>query len=182
MYEDVWAVAPDGRVARVVPVDYHVEWYRDGTLVARGEPVRYEPVAVTRDDREAWYAARAARGSAGGVLSGPTTGERRDSPRRSTPPPRGTTDADFPKEKPPFLEETVGHAALVAPDGSLWVLRTHAFGARTRLVDVFDAAARRVRQIELSADRKVVGFGRSVVFVVRTDQDGLQWLERYRLP
>ena len=26
MYQDVWALAPDGRVARVLPLDYHVEW------------------------------------------------------------------------------------------------------------------------------------------------------------
>jgi hypothetical protein len=181
MYQDVWAVAPDGRVARVVPLDYHVEWYKDGALLARGQSVPYEPLPVTREDREVWYAARAGRGPAGASLSGPPTTGQRETPR-STPVPRGTSDADFPREKPPFVEEAVGLTALVAPDGTLWVGRCHAFGARTRLMDVFDASGQRVRQIELPADRVVVGFSRSAVFVVRTDDDGLQWLERYRLP
>lgn len=182
MYQDVWAAAPDGRIARVVPVDYHVEWYKDGTLVAQGDPIPHEPVPVTRDDRQAWYAARAARGPAGAGLSGAPQPASPSSEPRRVPPPPGVTDADFPRTKPPFSEDGVGQAALIAPDGTLWVMRTYVWGARTRFTDVFDAAGRLVRRLELPADRRVVGFGKGVLYVVRTDADDLQWLERYPMP
>ena len=47
------------------------------------------------------------------------------------------------------------------------------------LYDVFDAAGERVRQVRLGENRLVVGFGAGVVYVVVTDDDDLQWLERY---
>jgi hypothetical protein len=181
MYQDVWGVAPDGRVARVVPVDYHVEWYKDGKLVAQGAPVSYEPVRVTKDDRDAWYRARASQGSAGSAqMSGPPArpgSEPKDQPKVPRPP--GFTDADFPDVKPPFVEDYVGRSMFVSHDGQVWVMRTSAFDAKTREVDVFDGAGKVVRRLSMPAANRVAGVGKSSIYVIRTDDDGLQWLERY---
>ena len=181
LYQDVWGVAPDGRVARVLPVDYHVEWYKDGKLIARGAPVSYEPVRVTKDDRDAWYRARASQGAAGSAqMTGPppTPGsEPKEQPKVTRPP--GFTDADFPNVKPPFVEDYVGRSMIVSYDGQVWVMRTSAFGAKTREVDVFDGAGKVVRRLSLPATNRVAGVGKSSIYVIRTDDDGLQWLERY---
>jgi hypothetical protein len=180
MYQDLWAVAPDGRVARVLPVDYHVEWYRDGKLVARGAPVSYEPVRVTKADREAWYRARASQSGGAAQMSGPppTPGsESKEQPKVAPPP--GFTDADFPDVKPPFVEDYVGRSMIVSYDGLVWVMRSSAFDAKTRDVDVFDGAGKLVRRVSLPVTSRVAGVGKSSIYVIRTDDDGLQWLERY---
>ena len=181
MYQDVWGVAPDGRVARVLPVDYHVEWYKDGKLIARGAPVRYEPVRVTREDRDAWYRARASQSGAGRAqMTGPppTPGsEPKEQPRPAPPP--GFTDADFPDVKPPFVEDYVGRSMLVSYDGQVWVMRSAAFDAKTREVDVFDGAGKMVRRLSMPVANRVAGVGKSSIYVIRTDDDGGQWLERY---
>lgn len=177
--QDVWAVAMDGRIARVVPRDYHVEWYRNDSLMSRGPSVAVAPVRVTEADRQAYRTERAEAGAAGARMSGPP-GANRPS---STPPPSSTpglTDADFPRVKPPFLEGFVGDAAQVTPEGELWVTRAGALGDTVTRVDVFDGAGRRTREIVLPSGRRVLGFGRGVVFLIRTDEDGQQWLERYR--
>lgn len=180
LYQDVYAVAADGRVARVVPADYHVEWYRDDALVARGPRVSYDPVPVTARDREAWYAARAAQGPSSGQMTGPPRAPGEPEPKRTTGArPPGFTDADFPRVKPPFVEDFVGRAAMITPEGELWVTRAAAFGEQVHMVDVFDASARLVRGVVLPAGRRVAGFGTGTVYLVRTDDDGLQWLERY---
>jgi hypothetical protein len=179
MYGDVWTAASDGRIARVVPTDFHVEWYRDGELLARGPAYPVSPIKVTKADRDAWYAARAARGPAGaGVSGGPPApvGASTPEPTRSSFKP--FTDEDFPAEKPPFIEEFVGRAAMVAPNGELWVSRVVADGA-TPQVDVFDAKGVLVRNVSLPRSTRLGGFGKTAVYLVRTDDDGLQWVERY---
>lgn len=181
MYADLWAVAPDGRVARVVPLDYHVEWYRNGALVARGAPVQFSPVRVTNDDRDDWYRAHASRTSGSAQLVGPppSPGDAGSKQTVRFPRPPGFTDADFPDVKPPFVEDFVGRSAIVSDDGELWVTRAAAHDATTTTVDVFDGSAKRVRHVTMPTTSRVAGVGKGAVYVVRTDDDGLEWLERY---
>jgi hypothetical protein len=181
MYQDAWAVAPDGRLARVVPLDYHVEWYKDGALVAKGGPVAIEPVRVTKEDRDAWYQARTARGGGTGQVVGPppSPNEKEENKRATVPRPPGFTDADFPATKPPFVEDFTGRAAVVSPEGELWVTRSTPFGANVSAVDVFDGAGKLTRRVTFPATHRVGGFGKAAVYLVRTDDDGLQWVERY---
>jgi hypothetical protein len=53
--------------------------------------------------------------------------------------------------------------------------------ASERVYDVFDESGTRIRQIVTSEDRRIVGFGRGTAYVVRIDDDDLEWLETYRL-
>ena len=82
---------------------------------------------------------------------------------------------------PPFVEDYVGRAAIIDPggNGELWVTRAGAWNAKTSTIDVFDAAGRLVRRVTIPATHRVAGFGRGTVYLVRTDEDELQWLERY---
>ena len=72
-------------------------------------------------------------------------------------------------------------AVIAAPGGRLWVGRPPEAG-RPVLYDVFDAAGRRVQQVELPAGRRVMTVGRMGVYVAAEDADGVQKLERFALP
>lgn len=164
-----WGVARDGRVALAWGEDYRLEWRsRDGASVV-GPAAAYEPVKVTQADKEAW----ADRMSSGSVMAISTGGEGGRS--RTINMPRPDIDAlDWPEVKAPFGRNAVS----VTPEGEAWVRRYVAAGD-PETYDVFDAAARRVRQVVLPADRRLVGFGEGTLYAVYVDGDDLQWLERY---
>ncbi len=97
-------------------------------------------------------------------------------------PPRGASfagpqvsDDDWPEVKPPFPPSAVS----VTPDGEAWVRRHVAAGGQPEY-DVFDGTGRRSRTVVLPQNSEVVGFGAGVVYVARTDQYDLRWLEKYR--
>jgi hypothetical protein len=84
----------------------------------------------------------------------------------------------WPEVMPAF---TGSRSVLAAPDGSLWVRRAQPVKASTVRYDVFDGKGRLVRQVELRGERVVLGFAGGAVFVARTDEDDLQWIERYEM-
>jgi hypothetical protein len=116
-------------------------------------------------------AAQRAAGSSGGA-------------RAAAPTFSGDVDALFspdmvwPDVKPPFLAD----AARAADDGSVWVLRTRAHDDPTPTFDVFDREGRVTMRVAIPAGTRLVGFGQSGVYVVRSDEDDLQYLERYAYP
>ena len=170
--EATWAVALDGRVAVVNADPYRVEWFDHGSSTL-GPVVTYEPVRVTRKDKEAW-ADRLGGGAMMIAMDGGGGGGGSGSSTMRLPRP-DPDDMEWPEVKPPFPQS----AARVTPDGALWVQRSVAHG-EPQLFDVFDGAGVRVRQVELLPGRQIVGFGAGVVYVVRVDEDELQWLEVYR--
>ena len=171
--QDAWSVAWDGRVAIARSGDYHVEWVQPDGRVVRGAPVPYEPVKVRRADKEEWV-----ESLANGIRIGISieNGDRRMSMGRGGGADGPDIDGfDWPDTKPPFASNGV----LVTPEGDTWVER-HVPAGEEKLYDVFGADASLKGQVRLPAGRDVVGFGRGRVYVVRTDDLGLQWLEAYR--
>jgi len=167
---DDWAVLPDGRVGLARATAYHVEWYGAGAPVT-GPAVSYEPVKIGSAEKNAWALQVAARGIAIEVVNGQ---------RRTTRAPRPDIDRQqWPDVMPPF---TGARALLAAPNGELWVRRAQPAGSKTAVYDVFDAGGRLARQVSLDGDRTIMGFGPGTVYVARTDEDDLQWIERYRMP
>jgi hypothetical protein len=81
----------------------------------------------------------------------------------------------FAETKPPFTD-VLPH---VAPDGTLWVERSTKLGEAARW-DVFDENGKHATSIRLPPKRGLAGFGRYWVYLIATDEDGLQHLERYR--
>ena len=80
----------------------------------------------------------------------------------------------------PGEEEYVGRPAMLGAEGELWVTRAVANDATAAIADVFDAPGLVVRRVAFLATHRVAGFGKGTVYLVRTDDDGLQWLERYK--
>jgi hypothetical protein len=80
-----------------------------------------------------------------------------------------------PATKPAFDSERV----YVDPTGLLWVGRSERFGTTSRRYDVFNVLGARLRTETLPAGRVLIGFGHRSAYLVFSDTDGLQWLERY---
>jgi hypothetical protein len=154
---DQYAVAADGRVAVLRYDDYRVDFILPSGQIVRGQPNRFTPVRVTEAHKREWRDSVAA--------SGPSAAVQRPEPPR------------WPVALPPFLSRP----ALFAPDGTLWVRRAGDVGAPT-LYDLVDPRGTVVRQVTFPTRSRVVGFGRSAVYVVRVDEDDLQYLQRFRLP
>jgi hypothetical protein len=165
---DDWAVAPDGRVAVARSGKYGLDWIANGRR-ATGAAVGYTPIKVTKADKDEWeQQARAARpmvrmvGGGGG--------------RAPAPPTPDADEMEWPAVKPAFT----GEAAMVTPEGEAWVRRTVPAGERRPHYDVFDAQGRLVAKAVLPAHTRLVAFGKGTAYLVRTDEDGLEWLGRYR--
>ena len=110
---------------------------------------------------------------AGSKVTGPIVPFERvavTSSERSGPP-----SLEYPDLKPSFVPGTV----RVDHEGRLWVRRYAPAGVATRPWDVFDAHGQRIATVQLPKDRELLGFGRRHAFVIRTDDDGVEWLEAY---
>lgn len=164
---DTWAVLPDGRVGLARAVEYRVEWLGVSQPVV-GPVVPYTPVKVGDDEKNAWADQMASTGMMVEVENGR---------RRTRRPPRPDIDRmTWPETMPAY---TGSRAVLAAPKGELWVRRAQPANATEVLYDVFDARGRLTRQVVLTGNRTILGFGPNSIFVSRTDEDDLQWIERY---
>jgi len=169
-----WAVAGDGRIALAQPSPYRLSWIA-GRQRTDGPSVPYVPLRITAADRAAFLdevrdprnASRPAQG--GGT---PPVGGR-------TPLHKTGGEPLFPDTKPPFLGRD---AVRVAPDGTVWVVRTHPASEPITRADLFDRQGTLSGQIVLPPRTRLLGFGSSSLYLARRDADDLEHLERYRVP
>jgi hypothetical protein len=174
---DAWVVAPDGRVGVLSAKDYRLKWYLAGKLVAEGPVLPFTPIPITRADREAFRAERM-RQPMGGMRSNNPSGRSEPSPEERKRIEEAFADAVFPTHKPPFVE----NGLLRAPNGDLWVIRSAPFAAEVQRVDILSGAGARTASLDLPRGRRLVALDRRGVYLVRVDDEGLEWLERYAWP
>lgn len=168
-----WAVDGDGRAALVAPDDYHVEFMNaDGSRTV-GTPIPFTPVPVGAGEKKMWHDEQqpACAMPSSGTMTTPS-GQTIRFYRPATPEP--TT---WPAHLPPFRID----AAQFAPDGILWVQRTTPAGGAP-LFDLIDRSGRVIQQVRLAKRSKLLGFGNGTMYVLRIDDDDLQYLQRYKLP
>jgi hypothetical protein len=176
--QDTWTVSPAGRVAVVRAAGYYVEWIDDRGR-SRGARQETRPEPATAADRRAAARTFAQNSAVGG---------------RATDNPSGMSavtadmlsDAEvarlerastFAPNRPAFR----AGSAVADGAGRLWVGRWDAANSG-RNYDVFDAAGARIATVQLAIGRHLIGVGRAHAYVAFTDGDGLQHIERYRLP
>ena len=173
-----WDVAGDGSIARVIPSPYHVMWLRERAAPVSGTVVPYTPIKVTDADKQEVIEAQKKNANQGIRISiggGGGGGGGGPAPNIQAPPP------EFADTKPPF-DGAAGNSVVATPDGEVWVLRTRVFGDKVPTYDVFDRSGTLVKKVSLNPNSRVVGFGKGTVYVVRTDEDDLQYLQRYPKP
>jgi hypothetical protein len=177
---DAWSVSWDGTVGVARGVGFRIEWTDVADAARVGEEIEYQPLGISQADKDAWLEARA-NPTGGGMFITMSAGSGGGGNVSAAPPPRGArmaglqvADEDWPEVKPPFPPSAVS----ATPEGQLWVQRHVALDAPPEY-DVFDENGDRVRTVFLATNSRVIGFGSGVVYVARTDEDDLQWLERY---
>ena len=174
--QDTWAVTPGGRVAVVRHDGYFVEWLNAGGGVVRGPRNAVGRVEVTTRDRRDAVRAFAQSSPVGGRGEGGLTAATAD---------MLTDDAieemirhsEFAETLPPFRAGDVFADAA----GRLW-LGTWTRGDAPREYDVFDGTGRRKARIRLAPERHLLAVGLAHAYVVHTDGDGLQRIERHAIP
>jgi hypothetical protein len=172
---DDWAVAADGRIAVIHADDYHVEWIAPNGQRTAGPATPYNKTKLSNAHKKWWQENQRRRGT--GLMITNNNGKMSAS---TAPPPSGPPEErdDWPEYLPPFL----GNGAVqVAPNGQLWVLQTTASDDIQPTYDIFDESGRLAARVQLAKRSRVVGFGRNTIYVVRSDEDDLQYLQRYQL-
>jgi hypothetical protein len=173
--QDAWVVSPDGAILIVRASPYRVEVHAPGRAPVVGPSYPVGARVVTADDKRRFVAEFSfgspvsGRGADGGMGRGPQPDAAEI--RRMV----GT--AEWAERFPPFDASNV----LVAADGRLWVGTVVRPGEPMRY-DIFDGRGRRATQVEFGAGRRVAHVGTRGVYVVADDADGVQMIERYRLP
>lgn len=181
---DDWAVGPGGEFAIVRAEDYSVAWhFPDGRTVS-GPPTPAETPKIADQDKYAYLEERSSAGlmmmvssSSSGAMD--MTMRRGGQGMLADEP--NLLDYEWAEEFPAFRPDR----ARVTPEGRLWVERWLP-ADRTPQVDVFDTDGTRLGTVDLPEGRGVLGFGTTAngdpaVYLVRTDEFDLRWLERYRI-
>ena len=180
-YDD-WAVGADGRVVVVRANGYSVDWFFPDGRVVEGPPNDAEIFPLGLPEMES----ELEKVSATAVFTRSLVGESGvESQQMSRGVPAGffggVDEVEWPETLPTFR---VG-GTLVSPDGEAWVERMVPVGSPGR-VEIFDDSGIRLGYFELPLQAKIIGFPAgddvgSAVYVARTDDVGLMWLERYRI-
>ena len=162
---DQWAVAPDGRVAVVQVEPYRVTLYHpDGSRVV-GPLVPVDRIRVSNGHKEEWR--EDWKRPRGAIIGTEYTFRRLPVPEPSK----------WPEYLPPFMPDAVRFAS----DGMLWIRRTTGAGAPATF-DIIDAQGRVAAKLELPTRTRLVGFGNGTIYLARTDDQEMEYLDRYRLP
>lgn len=173
---EAWGVAGDGSVARLFPDPYRVGWISGGGKPALGPVVPYTPTKVTEADKKEVMDAQRRNPGTVIMMGGPGGGAR---PGAAPPGGFQAPPPEFAETKPPYDGQG---AVLVAPEAEVWVLRTRPAGDKIPTYDVFDRTGTLVKKVSLNPSSRVVGFGKGVVYVARSDEDDLVYLQRYARP
>jgi hypothetical protein len=175
--QDVWQVDREGRIAFVRAGDYHVEWWDPAAgRLTRGPATPYRPLRVSAADRTDYVR---------GFITSSPMGGRGISGLAATPAAMSSPEAiarmvpnqEFAAAPPPFTDFT----PRIAADGTLWVERSVPAGA-PRVFDIFDRQGVRRHVVAMPRDRRLVAFGVGVLYLAAGNDDGVERLERYRLP
>jgi hypothetical protein len=173
---DAWVAAPDGRIGVLSASEYRLRWYRDGTLLETGPALTYTPVPVTAAEREAFWETKALEPASGASANGNSRPATRaiglERAKQSWP------DSLFPKQMPPF--ELQG--ARLAANGTVWVTRSMPASEKSARIDILDAHGALRAILRLPPGSRLFALGADAVYLIATDDDGMQTLERYSFP
>jgi hypothetical protein len=181
---DDWAVGDDGRVAVVRANGYSVEWLMPDGSVITGPETPFEAIPISHADKEANLEESSGSGLSISVMMTSSGGTNMQMSRGGSmgrgdgPTVEGET---WGETFPPFRDRS----ARVSPSNDLWVQRWLPVD-RDPLMDVFGPDGVRKGSVVAPRHAELVGFGQGlggndVAYFVRTDEVGLQWLERYRI-
>lgn len=175
---DVATVTVDGQVLVLRSPEYRVEWWNERGITRSGAAVPYSRHPVTPDEQRAYMEQQVRPGRV--VLFGAGQQMRNApnvSPERSGSLAAEIERATWPEHFPPF-----GPGVRVAPNGHIWVPLVRTSKDSTQRFDLLDPMGRRVRTIALPRRTRLLALGEPYVYLVRADEDDVEYLQRYRWP
>jgi hypothetical protein len=159
LFDDGWLA-----IARAAP--YAVDWIPPGGKLQRGKPFRASDPPFTDADKRAFMTqVAAATGKAAPIDS------RTDWPDVVT---AFTSDSHLLGAPAPAL--------LAGPGGHLMVRRQPTATAPEQRYDVIDRSSTVVAQVVLGRNEAMIAAGKAHLYVVATDDDGIQRIRRYDWP
>jgi hypothetical protein len=172
-----WVVAPDGRIAVISPEPYQVTWFAANAQRIVGRPIAFQKVPVTIAEKQAYrdnYASMPNKSVS--IAMSPSGGVTNIS---SSPEPFREPEY-WPAHKDPFGNAPL--TVLTSPAGDVWVLKQLAHTATNPTYDVIDGRGELAGRVVVPERSRVVGIGRNgAAYVVRLDDDDLQYLQRFRI-
>lgn len=175
--QDDWAVGADGTIALVRSDGYYLEIIHPDGRVSIGPKVGHRPIRPGEAEKQAYLDAQAAAGLTISVSIGGGGQRQMQFGRGGQGGGPGIDDYDWPNRMPAFR----AGSTRIDPEGRVWVGRTTKAGEPS-LFDVFDGEGQPIGQVKLDPNSSIVGFGRDgAVYTTRTDDVGLQWLQRRRV-
>jgi hypothetical protein len=182
---DDWAVGPEGQFAIIRADGYVVEWFYPDGRVVTGPPNSVETPRISEEDKFTYLEQRSSDGLMM-MMSSSSSGAMEMSMQRGGGGMGGDGEPDlrefeWAEEYAPFRPDR----ARVSPRGNLWVERWLPPQENPR-IDVFDGEGVKLGTVELPSKRRLIGFGLTAgrdpaLYLVRTDEFDLKWLERYQI-
>jgi hypothetical protein len=170
---DAWTVMANGSVVIARVKEYRVDVVAPTRQVTRGAAVPYTPVKVG-DAEKTEYRDSQKSSTAMGITRSVENGKVTTGAAPMAPPEEPKA---WPAVKPPFTQNGI----FATPTGEIWVARSRAAKDEIPRYDVFSAAGRLTGQVVLPKKTRVIGFGAGgAVYTLRTDEDDLQYLQRFR--
>lgn len=181
---DDWAVGSDGRFAIVRVNGYQVEWHFPDGRVVTGPPNEVDTRTISEDEKRAYLDQRNGSGLMMTVSTSSDGGSEMGMSRGGGGmgrPEINLNDYTWAEEYAPFQP----NRSRVAPTGELWVERWLPTD-QPPVMDVFDAEGVKMGSVELPQGRQLLGWGTTAdgataVYLVRTDEFDLKYLERYEV-
>jgi hypothetical protein len=167
----------NGWVAVVRHAPYRVEWRSPAGQWTIGKLVSDPPVRMNDAEKKAFLDRRAAARANASTkrISAPGAATLKEGAAPPPPP-----DYEFPDVIPPFAASPVG--LLLSPQGYLLVPRNVSLANPDPFWDVFDRQGNRLYQLTMPKNQTPLAFGASSLYVVNTDDDGLQKISRHAWP
>ncbi|MEQ1693101.1 MAG: hypothetical protein ABMA00_17560 [Gemmatimonas sp.] len=170
---DAWTVLPNGNLVVVRIKDYHVDIVSPTRQVTKGAAVAFSPVKVGEAEKKEYRDAQKSSPGVGitrSVENGKvTTGAAPMAPAEEP--------KEWPAVKPAFTENGV----FASPSGEIWVARSRSAKDEIPRYDVFSSTGKLTGVVALPRKTRLIGFGNGgAIYTVRTDEDDLQYLQRFR--
>ncbi|MGQ0703660.1 MAG: hypothetical protein ACT4PM_11065 [Gemmatimonadales bacterium] len=168
---DLWDLLPDGTVAIARAADYHIEYVRPNGSRVSGPLVPHTRIALTEADRDRIRRETRARMEESLKAATAAAGGQGVSLAIDLAEPKA-----WPRHFPPF-ERVRGSG-----DGRLWIAPPSRGSEDAVRWDVIAAGGTLALRVRFPPRTTLVGFGKSALYTVRTDEDDLQYLQRHPLP
>jgi hypothetical protein len=170
---DGWTVLPNGTVVVARVKDYHLDVFTAANQKASGPAVAFTAVKVGNAEKQE-YRESLKNANVVGIMRTNDNGNTRT--QAMTQPPPAQEPESWPDVKPPFSSTNV----YARPNGEVWVARSRPASDDVPRYDVF-VNGRLTSQVTLPRKTRLLGFGSgNAIYTVRSDEDDLQYVQRFR--